>query len=607
VLVARVRQERVVDALAACAADAAGASCRVPGPAYRYLVVASGRSRWRRADGRVAAVAGQVYPSPGAAGDPVQAALGALTAPGPAADTGRRLAGIDGEFCAVLIDPAADRMVLAASRLGLPALYMYHHGPSGTLLTGDDLDELLAAVTATGRGLRLDRGYLGYYLTGLPDNAFSAAPVPTAYAEISTVPPGSLVAAGGPHRDPALRATRYWSYWDGPAVGRRGAAERVRAAFLRAVADRAEPGRTGVLLSGGLDSSSVAGALAHLRPDRRLFCYTNVFDRTPSADERLYAEAMVAHTGATGRFIPGDEQWTLRGVPDPARRPQPEPYQGWFYRQEQAVARAARADGVTVLLDGVGGDELFAVSLGAGRYRPATPQGGSPRAGELRTRASAARRRGRLRLAPPSFEPAVLPDFVSAGFAREVDLADRIRQPIADLARVSAEPVIMNRLFSFHFLGNAVGDCTWAEREVQDPHGIAGRHPFLDHRLVELVFALPISELVRPALKKALLRAALGDLLPALVAGRKHGVDFGAVFHRGMAAEGARLRAMMDDALVYQLGVADPAACRSAVRDLTTGRVLRTLANPFHEMHLWQLLTLELWLRDRARSGGVPA
>jgi asparagine synthase (glutamine-hydrolysing) len=512
------------------------------------------------------------------------------------------LASTPGDFCGVAVDSRTDRVALLASKLGLPPLYYYFETTTGILLASDELDAIVAAIAALGRHLTLDRAYAGYFLTGLPDNNLSTAPLPTIYREIKSLPAANVMmidrAAG--------RLQRYWAYWDKPQLPKRTVAEHIHSVFLKAVGARTVPGKAGVLLSGGLDSSSVAGALAHLSPAHTTYCYSNVFS-SPSIDERFYAEAVVTRAGARGRYIPADDLWALKDVPDSSRRPQPEPWQGWFYAQEKSIAEAAREDGIEVIMDGVGGDELFTVSLTGGRYE----FGGSRRTSSAaeRLRLLGEVRLGRTPRGIPTsfvFDQGVIPPFLSGAFCAEINLPDRVQQPLLDLTALALDIIGTHRAFSFNFLNNFIQDSNWANREVYRPNGIDRRHPYLDHRLVEAIFRTPINELVSPSVEKPLLRKAFKNLLPTVVAKRKLGVAFGAALFKGIVEEeAARLMRLMSEALVYELGFVERRSFESHLRAFVEGTGVRTLADSLHQMHMWQVFMLEMWLKDQTERGSL--
>jgi asparagine synthase (glutamine-hydrolysing) len=122
----------------------------------------------------------------------------------------------------------------------------------------------------------------------------------------------------------------------------------------------------GSCLSGGLDSSavvSVGSALLQKRGDKTFNTFTACWENE-EIDERRYAEAVIASTGANGNYVyPSSEEL----AEDLSRLiwHQEEPFGSLSIFAQWSVMKAARDRGITVLLDGQGGDEVF---LGYERY-----------------------------------------------------------------------------------------------------------------------------------------------------------------------------------------------------------------------------------------------
>lgn len=115
----------------------------------------------------------------------------------------------------------------------------------------------------------------------------------------------------------------------------------------QAVDDAIEPGAA-VVLSGGLDSSTVAA----LSP-RETICYTGYYD-VPGFDEREYA-SLIDRTHVWVEITPQD----FVDFFDEMALFVPRPFQGMGTFGQFMVAKEMSADGVTVALSGEGADELF--------------------------------------------------------------------------------------------------------------------------------------------------------------------------------------------------------------------------------------------------------
>jgi asparagine synthase (glutamine-hydrolysing) len=157
---------------------------------------------------------------------------------------------------------------------------------------------------------------------------------------------------------------RYWlpAFQAAPAESRLESAARLRNSLLRATALRVRPGeRVGITLSGGLDSSVVAAATLSADHPPALHGYSAVFDHDSGADDERMLDSLSAGLAISNvryRIEPGGalalglaylRDWKL-------------PLSGPGLVTEYRLLRRAAADGVEVLLDGQGGDELFGVA-----------------------------------------------------------------------------------------------------------------------------------------------------------------------------------------------------------------------------------------------------
>ncbi|KAA8887713.1 asparagine synthase [Nocardia colli] len=122
--------------------------------------------------------------------------------------------------------------------------------------------------------------------------------------------------------------------------------------ILQAVRPYANNGRIGVLLSGGLDSTTVLTALAEVGADVVGY-HMDTDDRL--ADESRYARAACEHLGVPFVPVPTDcgdgylsKDWHF-----------PQPYAHSGYRWMEQLAQRLHADGVTVAAWGSDGDVMF--------------------------------------------------------------------------------------------------------------------------------------------------------------------------------------------------------------------------------------------------------
>jgi asparagine synthase (glutamine-hydrolysing) len=339
-------------------------------------------------------------------------------------------------------------------------------------------------------------------------------------------------------KDGRIRITRWWSLAERiKARANTGAAEGETAWFrstfddsvrLRRIADVP----VGVLLSGGLDSSSVAATLGGQSPGRTSSFTVRFreaeFDEGPVARQTAERWGLEPHElfleGGASRELLAECSWLLD-----------EPLAHGNDAHLHAVAKLAR-ESVTVLLSGEGADETMG---GYVRYQPLRFPGMLAASRPLWRAAAAVAARGRaaklsrylsvpMRLLPQFNSSDVYPDELAAiGLPAEIDSPHR--DQVAEEARRAypREPVRQAMYYDQHtFL------CSLLDRNDRMTMGasIECRVPFLDYRLVEGLAAMPSSRLFAGRRGKRVLRRAVADRLPAaVIRGRKWG--FGVPWH----------------------------------------------------------------------------
>jgi asparagine synthase (glutamine-hydrolysing) len=249
---------------------------------------------------------------------------------------------------------------LARDRFGEKPLYW---GLSGTgsrraLLFGSELAALRAY---TGFNNPIDRAALAQLLR------FGAVPAPLSiFAGIAKLPPGHLVSVRLP-LDSALPLPTSIPWWQlgrlidegyrGPFASEAEGLAALEEALVQAVVEQGQADvPLGAFLSGGIDSSLIT-ALLQAQNTRPVRTFTIGFEEA-GFNEAPFARAVAAHLGT-------DHTETLLTSADArALIPQlPELYSEPFADSSQLpthlVCREARRAGLTVVLSGDGGDELF--------------------------------------------------------------------------------------------------------------------------------------------------------------------------------------------------------------------------------------------------------
>jgi len=352
----------------------------------------------------------------------------------------------------------------------------------------------------------------------------------------------------------------------------------------------------GVCLSGGLDSSAIVGlASQHVE---RVKTFTVYFGDGPDYDQRRHAQPIVERFGAEPferPIEPSDVLETMKRIVWHLDEPSLAPgvYPQWH------VMALARDAGVKVVLDGQGGDEVFA---GYTNYAPQHLYGllgSQPMRFPFELAAlgrlhgwpharSAARSAVAMRLRRPT-TPTVDQKMDAALLAPDLRaMADVSHDEWRLWPRVFDS--WLNNILYWELTRTRLPALLRYEDRLSMAFSIESRVPFLDHRLVELAFALPDDVKRRAGWSKYGLRRALEDLLPSSVVWRRDKQGFptplGNWLRDGRASAAVDL---LSDPHRKSRDIFPQAAVDAFVREHVNGSADRS-------WQLWRALSTELWL-----------
>jgi asparagine synthase (glutamine-hydrolysing) len=422
----------------------------------------------------------------------------------------------------------------------------------------------------------------------------------TFFAGIEKLPPAHSLTVG----EDGIRLRRYWALE--PRDAPLDAAEAVRELFVDSVRLRLQSDvPVGTCLSGGIDSSAIACAVDLLlrteaesaKPvGERQKTFTAYFEQ-PGFDERPYAQAVVDQTRADPHWISFDAAELVDVLPRIVEA-QDEPFGSTSIVAQWHVMRIARDAGVIVMLDGQGADEIlagyhgyfgpyFADLLVQLRFGDLRRELGAYRSLHGASAATAA-----VALARPFLPERVrrLARAHAKGSAALVHPSLRALRPVPEQNGAPYGDRLRRQL---HLILTRRGlpELLRYEDRNSMAHSLEARVPFLDYRLVELLFSLEGGQLIERGRTKAVLRRALGDLLPPVVRDRVDKLGFvtpeSAWLRNGLGELAADVFASRS---CQERGFVDAAA---AQRRLARHRAGELDAG----FELWRALNVELWAR----------
>jgi asparagine synthase (glutamine-hydrolysing) len=508
------------------------------------------------------------------------------------------LARLRGNFVLLFVDPRRDRVLLACDQLGSRSLFFKSTG-SG-LLFATEVHHLLALLPSRPAP---DEPALVQWLaeTSLPEGR-------TLYRGIERLGGGGLLELNRGE----ISVSRYWepTFVEPAPISATEAAEQARATMARAVGRQLpDRRRCGVLLSGGLDSSSVAAlARSEATDELPIRAYSAVFPDHDSIDESQLIEEAAASIGLERTSVAVRGGSMVRGSLEYLQRwetPLPAPNHSLW----QPLLKRAAEDGTALLFDGEGGDELWKFSpylladlLASGRALPALRTTREMLGEDLY--------RG-WRAAAPYLRVYGLKGAIPAPFHRAVR---RLHSPqryaptwfstsSAELLARHQDPWRWKRRDGprwWSFMADlltgvrerlGVGDYL---RHRAAMSGLQGRQPLIDVDLVEFALGLPPTLAIDPRLERPLLRDAIAGLVPDSIRLRPGKSYFTALFHDCL---GGRDLALIRELLTGKPEIGayvDLDAVRRQLLDDPAGGGQRRADWPWS---VWRLVTAECWLR----------
>jgi asparagine synthase (glutamine-hydrolysing) len=503
-----------------------------------------------------------------------------------------------GSFALAVIDRERQRLLLAVDRAGNRPLYLVRTGEAIAFAT-----RLSALRRVPGFRPEIPRQALFDYLY------LHMIPSPvTIYAGVEKLLPAQSISFSGTGR----AARFYWEmpYRDDNPTRFKALREEFRALLPRVV-ERAAADTQGVgaFLSGGTDSSTVAGTLRALR-GQPVSTYSMGF-AAKGFDEIEYARIAVRqfHTKSNEYYVTPED--VVESIPAVAAYCD-EPFANASIVPAYLCARFARFDGTTRLLAGDGGDEIF-----GGNERYAT-QG----VFERYSRIPAPLRKGLIEpvaaLIPfGSRIPLVLkarsyiaqanvplPDrFETYNFLHRTPLAEVFdpdflaavdaESPLANLREVyarTASAATVNRMMHLDLkITLADNDL----RKVNQACGLAGvdvAYPLLDDEMLEFAARVPPGMQVKDGCLRWFFKRALDDFLPQeIIRKTKHG--FGLPVGIWMA-EHAQLRDLTGDSIsgLRRRNILKPSYI-NWVQEQHAGEHAS-----YYGVMLWVMVMLEQWL-----------
>jgi asparagine synthase (glutamine-hydrolysing) len=494
----------------------------------------------------------------------------------------------NGMWGLAIYDTLRQRLVLCRDRFGVKPLY-YHLTVDGRLIFSSMAGAILCHPDVENSpDERSVMEFLAFNLEQHNERTF--------FRDVTSLRPGHLAVfhlASG-----RFEVRRWYTPRPRPAA----TPEELLAAFsdsvrLRTVSDVP----VGVCLSGGVDSTAITCILERCLP----YAFNTFSLIVPGApvDESRYIKAVGGLTRSTQHYTTMDEDAFLVEIEDFVRA-QEEPVTGTSAYAQYRVFKLAHEKGAKVLLDGQGGDELFAgyVYYFAYYFCELLRRGRFLR---LPREIAAYRRKFRDGYALSLFLFLLLPRVLQRTlWKRRINPwvnHQLLQEATAGENDPRWRPMNLRDSLTLTLLSTSIPhNLMWEDKSAMR-WSVESRVPFLDFRVVELSMAIASDHLLGDGGTKLFFKQAMDSILPAMIRDRTDKIGFGTAEDDFLRKPG--IAAWAGDLIASASFRERPWWHRDAV-GVMLQRHLRGEANAGQD--IWKCLHTELWARSYG-SSACPA
>lgn len=495
---------------------------------------------------------------------------------------------VEGFYSWIIWDGLKQEIIATRDRLGLFGLY-YRLTSSNVLIS--NLPERLI----NGNSLHPDE--INSYSVVAYLHGKAPLEGQTFFRDVYACKPGETLI----FRRNTYETRRYWKIEPQPTLHLKSDADYadyLRSLFFTIIREYSDSPKTGVMLSGGLDSTSIASAIRSTHPESELLLFTFVTTELPEADESEYAFEVARFLNIEPHLIRADLLWTFRSdslktsASTPFLLPYPDLWDGSL--------KLVRDLQISILFNGGGGDHLFGDEVYAypdlflsGRWLQLMSQINA----QLPTSKLGLLGIIRLMLLGPilwSYIPQSLTNrpqmesWVNKQYTETYYAYTHIRE------RELGIPFFMlpGKKQRYRLLDTAqISQIFEKIVLLAQEYNIEIRFPWLDRRLIEFALSLPTTQTFQSGVRKVILRRAMENHLPIKVLSRKTKTSLSPVFKRGVIErEQKKIWHLLRNMRAAELGFVDETGLQQLYSDYINQKTNNT--------RFWYALTLESWLRQ---------
>jgi asparagine synthase (glutamine-hydrolysing) len=526
-----------------------------------------------------------------------------------------------GAFAFAIYDRRRRRIFISRDHFGVKPIY-YYYKPKKVLAFASKVSPI-KNINLVGKKVNDKR--VGDYIANIFENQSY-----TFYKGIKRVPPSSKISINRKK----LNRSKYYKLSCNVKKSEKYKKEQFMGVLSEAVRCRLRSkNKVASFLSGGIDSSTVSSiskSVLEKEKDKSIVCFSSVYDRFDECDEKKYIKKVTKKINVNSKFVNGDENRPINQSMKILGDEQP------FYAPNMGSSiplyERMQEEGFNIVLNGHGGDEV--VSHGQGRIKG------------LAERGQWLELLHELRANPANSCPSILflgcisryggsssenseawgSRFLTraAGFAYrqfrspnknksdgQVRWQDVIRedfmnnQSLRDRKREYEERTSVPRGFkgspehAHHYEAVSNNFITHGFETLDRMaalHGIEGRYPFWDKRMVEFCLSLPPGSRRKNGWDRYVMRRAMEEHLPKQVVWRTDKTRFGANFREGLRAEKEKIRTSLEDCEhVFQRYLDKESVMRLYKEAIDSESEPSSLRGLFL---MWKVIILARWLND---------
>ncbi len=493
---------------------------------------------------------------------------------------------INGMFAFTIWDGNRKELFCARDRFGIKPFY-YHFNGSMFIFASEAKAIFESGIPRTA----VNRNTLYNYLT----NGYKAAGKESFFEGINSLKAAHSLTV----TKEGINESRYWTIYERKNYGTDKSGDITVELYERLTKSVRLHLRSDVeiafCLSGGLDSTTLAGLSCEISGGAKTYrTYSSCFEDS-KYDERFYINKFVEGRNVSPKFVFPQPAGFINDYESIIRH-QEEPYGGFSIYAQWELMKSISADGVKVVLDGQGGDEVF-----GGYSSFAVPHLSnllmSFNIKDFFREYKSVKKKTEISDLPKKILMNLL-EYYSPGFQSALHgrLAKKPAWINGDVTRLYNIPdTRYSNTFKQHTAKEInflrLGELLHNEDRNSMAFSIESRVPFLDHELVEFVFNTDDILKYEAGRTKKLLRNAVSGLLPAEITERKDKMGF------VTPGENVWLKKDIKPWVLEYIN-SEPLRSKPIWNfDITDGNIYNVLEKTGNPRLLWRVLNTEMWLR----------